>query len=132
MTAEIYKLQARRIADLLELRIPLLRRDTEGKDFRPGGGGERIIGGLMVRHPELYSIQRPDEEPVDVTGPITFKCVFGGEKIWKDVVEVLNGIGIETTVRLPGPVTIFDDGQKVVIQKSTWEVRFTLPQDWKP
>ncbi len=131
MTAEIYKLQARRIADLLELRIPLLRRDTAGKDFRPGGGAEGIVSGLMVRFPELHSIQMPDEEPVNIAGPITFKCVFGGEKLWKDAVEVLNGIGVETTVRLPGPVKMFDDGQEVVIHKSTWTVQFTLPQDWK-
>ncbi len=126
-----YEENARRIGKLLEERIPLLRKDTKGKDFRPGGGAEKIVGGVMCRFPKPDWQLGPDESPIDVNGSIEFKVVFGGEKLWADAVEVMTHYGIEVTVRVPRIETLVCDGEELRTKGSTWAINFTLPQDWE-
>ncbi len=126
-----YEENARRIGKLLEERIPLLRKDTAGKDFRPGGGAEKIVGGVMARWPQPDWNLFPGPAPVDVNGPIDFKVIFGGEKPWADAVEVMAHYGIAVTVRVPHVETVICDGEECKTQVSTWAINFTLPQDWE-
>lgn len=115
-----YSVNAERIARWIEDRCPQLRSAGQHFDFRPGGGAEKICGGVMFKCERPAADGRiawPEHSYADGSGPITFKVAYGG---WEKCIEgigALMGLQIEFTVQPPG-------------EGPVWKLSFTLPQDW--
>src|SRR5690242_18760197 len=91
----VYERNARRIALELEAAIPQLRADTKGKDFRPGGGGEKIVSGVMARMPPTGDMPEEWKSPgLDLDGPIDFEVIYGGTELLDAAADQLERRGI--------------------------------------
>lgn len=119
--ADEYERNALRIGKELEAAFPELREDTAGKDFRPGGGGEKIVSGILFKRlvpPDFCFIDNSwrDELQADPYGPITFKVIFGAAALLEAAAEKLEAAGIVCLRSHPTELTFC--------------LEFSLPQDF--
>ncbi len=112
-----YEQDARRIGNLLEDLIPLLRADTKGKDFRPGGGGEKIVSGVCYRAPRKPPFVEQAED-LEAETHVRFKELFGSEEKRNEASRELLNMGINCA--------------EFQASAQTWAIEFTLPRDWEP